>query len=243
MGVSPNSLGEYMAVAISKHSPSHLILASRTLANITAVIATIQTLTPSSSTKIQAVPLDLSSQASIRRAAKEISSLADNKLDVIINNAALNVPNYETTKEGIEMHFGTNHLGLFLLTNLLLPSVLLASSSSAPGSARVVNLSSEGHRLSPIRFSDYDMKKLVGDLPEDERPPKRLPKSLVDPEKAYSSYVAYGQSKTGNILMSISLSEKLGEKGVRSFSVHPGCESFLAFPFLFGGRRMGGVDG
>jgi NAD(P)-dependent dehydrogenase (short-subunit alcohol dehydrogenase family) len=221
VGVSPNSLGENMAVAISRHSPSQLILASRTASKIDEVINSIHALVPSASVK--SLTLDLSSQTSIRQAAKEIKTLTS-KLDIIINNAALNVPEYKTTKEGIEMHFGVNHVGLFPLTNLLLPSVLTASaSSSLPGSTRIINLTSAGHRLSPIRFSDYNLKKLDAELVENERPPRGLPKALLDPEVAYSPFVAYGQSKTGNILFSVSLTEALKAKGVLSFSVHPGC--------------------
>ncbi|KAE9378635.1 NAD(P)-binding protein [Stipitochalara longipes BDJ] len=220
VGVSPNSLGEHIALAISRHSPQLLILASRTASRINEVIASIHAITPSC--PIKSLSLDLSSQSSIRTAAKEINSLTE-KLDIVINNAALNVPDYETTKEGIEMHFGTNHVGLFLLTNLLLPKVLLAaSSSSITGSTRIVNLTSAGHRLSPIRFSDYNLRKKVEELPEEERPPKGVPKALLDPEVPYSPFVAYGQSKTGNILFSVSLTEYLGDRGVRSFSVHPG---------------------
>ncbi|KAF4630707.1 hypothetical protein G7Y89_g7432 [Cudoniella acicularis] len=63
------------------------------------------------------------------------------------------------------MHFGVNHIGLFLLTNLLLP--LLSTSSENP---RIVNLTSAGHRLSPIRFSDPNFKKLTKELPEEEKP-------------------------------------------------------------------------
>jgi NAD(P)-dependent dehydrogenase (short-subunit alcohol dehydrogenase family) len=230
VGVSPNSLGEHIALAISRHSPSLLILASRTASKINQVINSIHASTPSC--PIKSLTLDLSSQSSIRSAAKELNALTQ-KLDIVINNAALNVPDYETTQEGIEMHFGTNHVGLFLLTNLVLPSVLSAASSSAvPGSTRIVNMTSAGHRLSPIRFSDYNFRKLVGELPVEERPPEGLPKALTDPERPYSPFVAYGQSKTGNVLFSVSLTEALGGRGVRSFSVHPGCESVL-FSVLF----------
>ncbi|PMD37074.1 NAD(P)-binding protein [Hyaloscypha variabilis F] len=220
VGVSPNSLGEHIALAISRHSPSLVILASRTASKINQVIDSIHASKPSC--LVKSLTLDLSSQSSIRSAAKELNALTQ-KLDIIINNAALNVPDYETTQEGIEMHFGTNHIGLFLLTNLVLPSVLSAVSSSAvPGSTRIVNMTSAGHRLSPIRFSDYNFRKVASELPMEERPPEGLPKALTDPERPYSPFVAYGQSKTGNILFSVSLTEALGGRGVRSFSVHPG---------------------
>ncbi|KAH6683916.1 short-chain dehydrogenase [Halenospora varia] len=208
VGVSPSSLGQAMAEAMATHNPSLLILASRSLDKINSVI---KLLNPSVATK--AVAIDLSSQASIRKSAKEIASLTS-KIDIIINNAAVNVQDYQTTSEGIEMHFGTNHVGLFLLTNLLLPLV------SANG--RIVNLTSQGHRLSPIRFSDYNFQKLAADLPEDERPPPGLPLAIFNPEEKYSTYVAYGQSKTANILFSTSLNGKLVGRGIRSYAVHPG---------------------
>ncbi|KUJ13092.1 NAD(P)-binding protein [Mollisia scopiformis] len=218
VGVSPNSLGEHMAVAIASHEPALLILASRTASNISQVIDKIK----SSTANIpKSVLVDLSSQASIRTAAKDISSLTP-KLDVIINNAALNIPTWQGTKEGIETHFGTNHIGLFLLTNLLLPVVLSAASSNTPGSTRIVNLTSAGHRLSPIRFSDYNFKKSYVDLPEEEQPPKGLPPQLLDAKEPYNPFMAYAQSKTANILFSLSLEEGLGGKNVRSYSVHPG---------------------
>jgi NAD(P)-dependent dehydrogenase (short-subunit alcohol dehydrogenase family) len=233
VGASPNSLGEHIALAISRHSPSLLILASRTASKINTVISSIHAITPNC--PVKSLTLDLSSQSSIRKAAKEIETLTS-KLDIIINNAALNVPDYETTTEGIEMHFGTNHIGLFLLTNLLLPNILLAASQSAiPGSTRIINLTSAGHRLSPIRFSDFNFLKKYGELPEKEKPPTGLPKALMDPEVKYSPFVAYGQSKTGNILFSVSLIERLKDRGVLSFSVHPGCE----FPIENSGERVG----
>jgi len=231
VGVSPNSLGEHLALAIARHSPSLLILASRTLSKINEVITTIRQTAPN--TAIKTVTIDLSSQASIRQAAKEIDFMAE-KLDILINNAAVNVPNYETTKEGIEMHFGTNHVGLFLLTNLLLPKVIQAAEQSdVKGSTRIVNLTSAGHRLSPIRFTDYNFQKLDKDLEIGEQPPRGLPVALLDPKKSYSPYVAYGQSKTANILFSVSLTEALNSKGILSFSVHPGCKPLLFFSSLY----------
>ncbi len=68
---------------------------------------------------------------------------------------------------------------------------------------------------------------------EDERPPRGLPKALLDLELAYSRFVAYGQSKMGNIWFSVSLTEALKELGVRRFNVHPGCESTSSFAFWF----------
>jgi len=186
------------------------------------VISQINTISPT--LKVTPTTIDLSSQTSIRSAAKEILSLAP-KLDILINNAAVNVQTYQETEQGIEMHFGTNHIGLFLLTNLLLPSIIAASTSSKPGETRIVNLTSAGHRLSPVRFSDYNFKKAIEDLPEEERPPPGLPEKLMPGKgETYNTFLAYGQSKTANILFSGSLNKELGERGVRTYAVHPGCK-------------------
>lgn len=228
VGVSPLSLGEHIALSISHHKPSHLLLASRTLSKISSVIDKIHTQHPS--LQVTPIQIDLSSQSSIRSAAKEILSLAP-KIDILINNAAVNVPNYEETHEGTEMHFGTNHIGLFLLTNLLLPSLIASATSAAPGSkrghgeTRIVNLTSAGHRLSPVRFSDWNFKKSTDEIPVDERPPEGLPPNLMPSSgETYNGFLAYGQSKTANVLFSGSLNRALGERGVRSYAVHPGCE-------------------
>ncbi|PVH78805.1 short-chain dehydrogenase [Cadophora sp. DSE1049] len=221
VGVSPQSLGEHIAVSISRHSPSHLLLASRTPSKILTVISQINTISPT--LKVTPITIDLSSQQSIRSAAREILSLAP-KIDILINNAAVNVQSYQETEQGIEMHFGTNHIGIFLLTNLLLPSIIAAaSSSSTQGQTRIVNLTSAGHRLSPIRFSDFNFKKKVEDLSEEERPPPGLPEKLMPGKgETYNTFLAYGQSKTANILFSGSLNAALGDRGVRSYAVHPG---------------------
>jgi len=197
-----------MALAIAAHEPALLIIASRTKENINSVISKIN---PKIDAK--AVEIDLSSQASIRKAAEEINGLTE-RLDVVINNAAVNVVDRQFTKEGIELHFGTNHIGLFLLTNLVISKIEAAEKS------RIINISSAGHRGSPVRFSDYNFDKK--DVPVEEQTPPDLPPAFLDPERApYSSFVAYGQSKTANILFTVSL-RKLG---IVSYAVHPGGKS------------------
>jgi NAD(P)-dependent dehydrogenase (short-subunit alcohol dehydrogenase family) len=210
VGVSPGSIGEYMALAIAKHQPALLILASRSQEKINSVISGIKT-----EIDTKAIEIDLSSQASVRKAAEEINNLTP-KLDIVINNAAVNVVDRQFTKEGIELHFGTNHIGLFLLTNLVIDKVKAAANKRV---TRVVNVSSEGHRGSPIRFSDYNFDKKVV-LEEEQTPP--LPPAFLDPNgEPYSSFVAYGRSKTANILFSVSLRGR----GITSYAVHPGGKS------------------
>lgn len=165
------------------------------------------------------------SQDSVRAAAAEVGQLTD-RLDLVINNAGFMTQQRQWTKEGIEGQFGANHIGHFLFTNLLMPQLLASAASNAPGSTRVVNLTSLGHRLSPMRFSDYNLEKLGNEgLPEEEMHANPLPPMFQQStEDGYNGYVAYGQAKTANILYSVGLNERVGKKGVLSYAVHPGCE-------------------
>jgi NAD(P)-dependent dehydrogenase (short-subunit alcohol dehydrogenase family) len=101
--------------------------------------------------------------------------------------------------------------------------LLKAASSSPPGSTRVINLRSLGHRLSPVRFSDYNLQKANGDIPQEERHAP-LPPALDKGVDGYNAFVAYGQAKSANNLFSVGINEKMGKRGVRSYAVHPGCE-------------------
>ncbi|KAF8855918.1 hypothetical protein BDZ45DRAFT_745925 [Acephala macrosclerotiorum] len=95
----------------------------------------------------------------------------------------------------VEAQFGSNHIGHFLLTNLLIPKILTAG----PG-ARIVNLSSNGYQVGEVRFDDYNFSD----------------------GKEYNVWMAYAQSKTENILFTVSLAEKLSPKGISAFAVHLG---------------------
>lgn len=141
--------------------------------------------------KVDVLPGDLADFASVRRLAGEVRNRYGH-LDVLINNAGLMVDQRTTTAQGVETTFATNHLGPFLLTNLLLD---LLRKGRAP---RVVNVSSEAHRFA--RFH---------------------PDDLVAPKK-YSSIVAYGNSKLANILFSNDLARRLAPDGITSNSLHPG---------------------
>ena len=119
--------------------------------------------------------LDLASFAGVRACAR--SFLGDHdRLDVLVNNAGVMACPFGMTADGFELQFGTNHLGHFLLTNLLAPALVAA----AP--ARVVSLSSRGHR-----FSDVDL-----DDPNFERTP-------------YDPWVGYGRAKTANVLFAAAI--------------------------------------
>jgi len=218
-GVSPKSLGESIALSVALQKPALLILASRTRSKIDAVAAKIKDAMPD--VLLKAVLVDLSSQESVRQAAEEVNSLT-NEIDVLINNAGITVPEHRFTKEGIELQFGTNHIGPFLFTNLLMDKIRKAAKESTPGATRIVNVSSAGHNISPIRFSDYNFQGK--ELPLEERPPPGLPGIIFKPGPVYGGFLSYAQSKTANILMSVYLTHHLRCQGILSYSVHPGCQ-------------------
>ncbi|EJD38719.1 WW domain-containing oxidoreductase [Auricularia subglabra TFB-10046 SS5] len=190
-GPTPNGIGESTALSLAKAKPEAIILAGRTPAGFKSVADAVVKLSPS--TRVISVQLDLSSQASIRCAASELlANPAVPRIDVLINNAGIMATLWGTTAEGIEQQFGTNHIGHFLLTSLLLPK-LLASSSP-----RVVNLTSSGHRLGKNElFEDYNYQKTP-----------------------YEPWQGYGQSKLANVHFSTELARRHPQ--IKAYSVHPG---------------------
>jgi NAD(P)-dependent dehydrogenase (short-subunit alcohol dehydrogenase family) len=135
---------------------------------------------------------DLSSQAEVRRLAAELRARHD-RLDVLVNNAAVITPRRTTTVDGLETQLAVNHLAPFLLTHLLL-DVLKAS-----GTARVVNVSSQVERVGVVDFDDLGREK---------RPYERL--------------AAYSQSKLANVLFTTELARRLAGTGVTANCLHPG---------------------
>jgi NAD(P)-dependent dehydrogenase (short-subunit alcohol dehydrogenase family) len=136
------------------------------------------------------IELDLASLASVRKCAEHLVDLGE-PFDLIIANAGVMACPQGRTADGFETQFGTNHLGHFVLVNRL-------ASLLTPG-ARVVNLSSAGHR-----WSDVDL-----DDPNFERTP-------------YTEFGAYGRSKTANILFAVEFDRRHKSRGVRATAVHPG---------------------
>jgi NAD(P)-dependent dehydrogenase (short-subunit alcohol dehydrogenase family) len=137
--------------------------------------------------------LDLGDLDSVRAFATAFLD-SDRPIDLLINNAAI-MANPETrVGPGWESQFATNHLGHFALANHLWPAL-----AAAPDGARVVALSSSGHKRSPVVFDD---------LMFDRRP--------------YEKWQAYGQAKSANSLFAVRLDELGADAGVRAFAVHPG---------------------
>ncbi len=159
---------------------------------------------------------DLADQAAIRRVAAEIEEMFE-RLDVLINNAAVTPQSRMLSPEGIEMQLAVNHLAPFLLTNLLLD--LLRRS----GPARIVNVSSEAHRRGRIDFDD------------------------LQSERRYRPMSVYAMTKLANILFTRELAERLAGTDVTANALHPGVistkllESFIPHPFRFLSRPFFGT--
>ncbi|KAI4728931.1 NAD(P)-binding protein [Aureobasidium sp. EXF-10728] len=211
-GVSPKSLGQLLATNIARHQPERIIFASRTSSKLDTVASEVKNSSPN--VKVNTVILDLSCQASIRKAAEQISKIVD-RIDILINNAAVVDSELRHTEDGLEMQFGVGHIGHFLFTNLLMP-LLESSARNSNGSTRVINVSSQGHRIGPVRFHDYNFEGK--EVPEEEQPGDARLKQV----QGYNVWVAYGQTKSANILFSLALNDRFGAKGIRSYAMHPG---------------------
>jgi NAD(P)-dependent dehydrogenase (short-subunit alcohol dehydrogenase family) len=142
--------------------------------------------------RVSVEALDLGDLDSVRALAERLLD-EGTPIDVLINNAAIMASPETRVGPGWEAQFATNHLGHFALTNRLWP--LLA----ADGGARVVALSSRGHKRSGIRFDDLMFER--------------------DP---YDKWAAYGQAKSANSLFAVQLDALAQDAGVRAFAVHPG---------------------
>jgi NAD(P)-dependent dehydrogenase (short-subunit alcohol dehydrogenase family) len=136
--------------------------------------------------------LDLSDLESVRAFAERFLD-SGRSLDIQINNAAVMACPEARVGNGWESQFATNHLGHFVLTNLLWPAL------GSDGGARVIALTSTGHKISPIRFDDINFETTP-----------------------YDKWVAYGQAKTADALFAVQLDALGQEAGVRAFAVHPG---------------------
>ncbi|KAL0938492.1 short-chain dehydrogenase [Colletotrichum truncatum] len=191
-GVSPGSLGESFVKQVAAGKPATFILAGRNPAKFQPLIDELTANHPD--INVKPLALDLTSFAQVRNAASSVNSWADvPRIDLLVNNAGIMAVPYKLTEDGNESQFQTNHLSHFLFTNLLMPKIL------ASADPRIINVSSGGHRLGHMRWTDYNF----------------------DNGKNYEKWRAYGQSKTANSLFSIALAERLGRK-VSAFSLCPG---------------------
>ena len=148
-GVTPNGLGAVFAEAVAHGQPALLILTARSPSKAAKTAEVIEAI----GVPTKVLQLDLGSLASVRKAADEVNSWADTPyIDLLVNNAGIMGVEFQLSPDGFESQFATNHLGHFLFTNLIMNKL------RASRSPRIVNVSSDGHRLSPIRWDDYNFR-------------------------------------------------------------------------------------
>jgi NAD(P)-dependent dehydrogenase (short-subunit alcohol dehydrogenase family) len=183
-------LGYETALALAAKG-AHVVLAVRNLDKGKDAATLIHKRNPGADVALQ--ELDLTSLESIRAAAEQLKS-DHPRIDLLINNAGVMWTPKSTTKDGFELQFGTNHLGHFALTGLLLDHMLPVAGS------RVVTVSSMGHRIrADIHFDDLQW------------------------ERSYSRVGAYGQSKLANLLFTYELQRRLAPHGTTiAAAAHPG---------------------
>lgn len=172
--------------------------------------------------------VDLSSQESVRNAAKEVLSWSDIlTIDFIINSAGVMAIQERTlSKDGIEMHLATNHIGHWLLSCLLMPKLIKASENKPNSSVRIVNVTSGSPMGSNMRWSDMNFDKKNRDLPQEEQPNYEFFKLWGyenTEETAYVPLDGYNRSKVANVLFGIEANKRLFQKyGILTLSAHPG---------------------
>jgi NAD(P)-dependent dehydrogenase (short-subunit alcohol dehydrogenase family) len=171
---------------------AHVVLAVRNLDKGKDAVDRITAKSPKADVALQ--QLDLTSLDAIRKTAEELKA-AHERIDLLINNAGVMYTDKATTKDGFELQFGTNHLGHFAFTGLLLDRLLPVQGS------RVVTVSSIGHRIiAKIHFDDLQW------------------------ERSYNRVAAYGQSKLANLMFTYELQRRLAAKGAPTVALaaHPG---------------------
>jgi len=184
----------FEAAKVLARKDATVVLAVRDTVKGEAAAAAIRAAVPAA--RLEITQLDLANLASIRQFAAGFVQ-AHSRLDIQINNAGVMAIPRRTTADGFEMQFGTNHLGHFALTGLLLPLVLKNPA------ARIVTVSSGAHLIGKINLDD------------------------LQGERSYSKWGAYGQSKLANLLFAYELQRRLAAAGSQVISVaaHPGWAS------------------
>ena len=181
-------IGKVTARALADKSAT-VVIVGRDAAKTAATVAEIQAQT--GNPQVTSIVADLSSQAEVRRTAQEFLAQHD-RLHVLVNNAGGMFTSRKVTVDGLEYTFALDHLGYFLLTNLLLPTL----QASAP--ARIVSVASTAHTLGKIHFDD------------------------LQSTKGYNGLAVYGQAKLANVMFTYELARRLAGTGVTANTLHPG---------------------
>jgi retinol dehydrogenase 12 len=196
-------IGKETAAELARRG-AHVVMVSRSRER--GEIARADIISSTGNHRVDLLLADLSSQASIRAMAAQFKETHD-RLDVLVNNAGAFLQQRQESVDGIEMTFALNHLGYFM-TTLLLWDRLVAGEP-----ARVINVSSDAHRMAKINFNDLQRKRW------------------------YQGFQAYGQSKLANVLFTYELDRRRGGAAVTINAAHPG---FVASNF---GQNNSGLVG
>ena len=219
-------LGYFTALGLAEKG-AQVVLAVRNVDKGNDAVAQIKAKSPNAVVTVH--PLDLTSLEAIRSSAEELRS-THQRIDLLINNAGVMYTDKGNTKDGFELQFGTNHLGHFAFTGLLLDRLLPVEGS------RVVTVSSVGHRImADVHFDDLQW------------------------DRSYNRVAAYGQSKLSNLLFTYELQRrlKLKDEPTAALAAHPGVSdtelirnspAFIRKPaellgrFIFQPAEMGALD-
>ncbi|MBV9411449.1 MAG: SDR family NAD(P)-dependent oxidoreductase, partial [Acidimicrobiia bacterium] len=186
-----SGLGYETAAALARHG-AHVVLACRDERRGTEAIERLRTEAPDASVELSL--LDLADLTSVRKFAEGYAG-ERSQLDILVNNAGvMALDQRRQTADGFEMQLGTNHLGHFALTGLLLPQL------QADGGGRVVNVTSFGHKVGKMNFDDLQW------------------------ERSYKKWLAYGRSKLANLLFTFEFDRRARAAGsnVIAAVAHPG---------------------
>lgn len=186
-----NGIGLETARALAKMG-AKVVIVGRNPAKTEDTVAQLKQSTGSQ--HIDYLIADLSLMAQVRQLADDFKARYD-RLDVLLNNAGAMFTNRQLTSEGLEMTFALNHLSYFMLTNLLLDILV----DTAP--ARIINVSSDAHRIGELDFDN------------------------LQGEKSWHAFKIYGASKLMNILFTKELAHRLENTGVTANALHPGMVS------------------
>ena len=184
-----SGLGRETARALATHN-ADVVITARSEEKGRVVCEELQAETGSD--RINFGVLELGSFKSIRQFAQEFLDKTPS-LNILVNNAGVMACPQGQTEDGFELQFGTNHLGHFLLSELLVPAL----KKGAP--SRVVSLSSRGHVFSDVNFDDPNFE-----------------------HRPYHKWLSYGQAKTANSLFAVGFNQRYRDDGIEAFAVHPG---------------------
>jgi NAD(P)-dependent dehydrogenase (short-subunit alcohol dehydrogenase family) len=186
-----SGIGYWTALHLAR-SGAHVVLGCRSHARASVALGDLRAAVPEGSFEVLA--LDLADLAAVRASAKEFVAGHD-RLDVLVNNAGVALAPHSKTVDGFESHLGTNFLGHFALTGLLIDLL------EATPQSRVVQVGSLAHRYGTFRFDDPQFEN-----------------------RRYTSMLAYSQSKLANVVHMLELGRRLERAGASTISVgaHPG---------------------